>query len=81
MMKYLAKTFTKLILFSILFCLFSLPCFAQVRRVPAATIVEQGLTAITLDVEGAENFRYAGQKDKMHTYLGKISPAFEGPFI
>ena len=81
MMKYLAKTFTKLILFSILFCLFSLPCFAQVRRVPAAAIVEQGLTAITLDVEGAENFRYAGQKDKMHTYLGKISPESKLKFV
>ena len=74
MMKTLGKTFAKLTIFAILFCLFSLPCFAELRRVPAAPIVEQGLTAITVDAEGAENFRYVGQKDKMHTYVGKIKP-------
>ena len=80
-MKYFTKTFTKLMLFSILFCLFSLPCFAELRRVPAAPVVEQGLTAITVDAEGAEDFRYVGQKDKMHTYVGKIKPESKLKFV
>ena len=80
-MKYFTKTFTKLMLFSILFCLFSLPCFAELRRVPAAPVVEQGLTAITVDAEGAEGFRYVGQKDKMHTYVGKIKPESKLKFV
>ena len=74
MMKTFSKTIAKLTIVTILFCLFSLPCFAELRRVPAASIVEQGLTAITVDAEGAEDFRYAGLKDKRHTYVGKIKP-------
>ncbi len=74
MMKTFSKTITKLTIVTILFCLFSLPCFAELRRVPASSIVEQGLTAITVDAEGAEDFRYAGLKDKRHTYVGKIKP-------
>lgn len=73
-MDSLRKTITALTLCTVLFCLYSFPCFAEVRRVPAAAIVEQGLTAMTVDAEGAEEFRYAGQKDKMHTYVGKIKP-------
>lgn len=73
-MKTFITKIIKLTLCTVLFVTLSLPCFAEVRRVPAPAVVEQGLTAITLDVEGAENFRYAGQKDKMHTYLGKIKP-------
>ncbi|MBQ5344916.1 MAG: zinc ribbon domain-containing protein [Acidaminococcaceae bacterium] len=73
-MNSLRKTITAFTLCTVLLCLFSLPSFAEVRRVPADAIVEQGLTAMTVDAEGAENFRYAGQKDKMHTYVGKIKP-------
>ncbi|MBO6038542.1 MAG: zinc-ribbon domain-containing protein [Acidaminococcaceae bacterium] len=81
MMKTLAKKFAKLTIVAILFCLFSLPCFAELRRVPGASIVEQGLTAITVDAAGAEDFRYAGLKDKMHTYVGKIKPESKLRFV
>ena len=73
-MNSLRKTITAFTLCTVLLCLFSLPSFAEVRRVPADAIVEQGLTVMTVDAEGAEDFRYAGQKDKMHTYVGKIKP-------
>ena len=81
MMKTFSKTIAKLTILTILFCLFSLPCFAELRRVPAAPIVEQGLTAITVDAEGAEDFRYAGLKDKRHTYVGKIKPESKIKFV
>jgi len=81
MMKTFSKTITKLTFVTVLFCLFSLPCFAELRRVPAASIVEQGLTAITVDAEGAEDFRYAGLKDKRHTYVGKIKPESKIKFV
>lgn len=81
MMKTFSKTITKLTIVTILFCLFSLPCFAELRRVPAASIVEQGLTAITVDAEGAEDFRYVGLKDKRHTYVGKIKPESKIKFV
>ena len=81
MMKTFSKTITKLTIVTILFCLFSLPCFAELRRVPASSIVEQGLTAITVDAEGAEDFRYAGLKDKRHTYVGKIKPESKIKFV
>ena len=81
MMKTFSKTITKLTIVTVLFCLFSLPCFAELRRVPAASIVEQGLTAITVDAEGAEDFRYAGLKDKRHTYVGKIKPESKVKFV
>ena len=81
MMNTFSKTIAKLTILTILFCLFSLPCFAELRRVPAAPVVEQGLTAITVDAEGAEDFRYVGQKDKMHTYVGKIKPESKLKFV
>ena len=81
MMKTFSKTITKLTIVTVLFCLFSLPCFAELRRVPAASIVEQGLTAITVDAEGAEDFRYAGLKDKRHTYVGKNKPESKIKFV
>ena len=81
MMKTFSTTIAKLTILTILFCLFSLPCFAELRRVPAAPVVEQGLTAITVDAEGAEDFRYVGQKDKMHTYVGKIKPESKLKFV
>ena len=80
-MKTFSKTITKLTIVTVLFCLFSLPCFAELRRVPASSIVEQGLTAITVDAEGAEDFRYAGLKDKRHTYVGKIKPESKIKFV
>ena len=81
MMKTFSKTIAKLTIFTILLCLFSLPCFAELRRVPAASVVEQGLTAITVDAEGAEDFRYVGLKDKRHTYVGKIKPESKIKFV
>ena len=81
MMKTFSKTITKLTIVTVLFCLFSLPCFAELRRVPASSIVEQGLTAITVDAEGAEDFRYVGLKDKRHTYVGKIKPESKIKFV
>ena len=81
MMKTFSKTIAKLTIVTILFCLFSLPCFAELRRVPASSIVEQGLTAITVDAEGAADFRYAGLKDKRHTYVGKIKPESKIKFV
>ncbi|MBQ8920025.1 MAG: hypothetical protein IJ056_07960, partial [Acidaminococcaceae bacterium] len=80
-MKSLRKTTLAVTLCTVFALLFTLPCFGEVRRIPAAAIVEQGLTAVTLDVEGADNFRYAGQKDKMHTYLGKIKPGSQLKFV
>ena len=80
-MKTFSKTIAKLTILTILFCLFSLPCYAELRRVPAASIVEQGLTAITVDAEGAEDFRYVGLKDKRHTYVGKIKPESKIKFV
>ncbi len=81
MMKTFSKTIAKLTIVTVLFSLFSLPCFAELRRVPAASIVEQGLTAITVDAEGAEDFRYTGLKDKRHTYVGKIKPESKIKFV
>ena len=80
-MKTFSKTIAKLTILTILLCLFSLPCFAELRRVPAAPVVEQGLTAITVDAEGAEDFRYVGLKDKRHTYVGKIKPESRIKFV
>ena len=81
MMKTFSKTITKLTIVTVLFCLFSLPCFAELRREPAASIMEQGLIAITVDAEGAEDFRYVGLKDKRHTYVGKIKPESKVKFV
>lgn len=81
MMKTFSKTIAKLTIVTILFCLFSLPCFAELRREPAASIMEQGLIAITVDAEGAEDFRYVGLKDKRHTYVGKIKPESKVKFV
>ena len=81
MMKTFSKTIAKLTILTILFCFFSLPCYAELRRVPAASVVEQGLTAITVDAEGAEDFRYVGLKDKRHTYVGKIKPESKIKFV
>ena len=54
---------------------------AEVRRVPDYDLVGQGLMALTLDVEGSDNFRYAGLENKMHTYRGKIKPESKLKFV
>ena len=47
---------------------------AEVRRVPSKASVEQGFLALTLDAEGAEDFRYTGEENKTHMYRGTIKP-------
>ena len=47
---------------------------AEVRRVPSKASVEQGFLALTLDAEGAEDFKYTGLEDKTHMYRGTIKP-------
>jgi hypothetical protein len=37
--------------------------------------------ALTLDVEGTENFRYTGGENKMHVYRGKIKPGSKLKFV
>lgn len=54
---------------------------AEIRRVPDYDLVEQGFLALTLDVEGAEHFRYTGQKNKIHVYRGKIKPGSKLKFV
>ena len=52
----------------------AIPGMAKVRRMPGYEYVEQGFMALTLDAEGAENFRYSGIENKIHTYRGRITP-------
>ena len=47
---------------------------APVRRVPSKNLVEQGFQALTLDAEGAEDFRYTGMENQQHIYRGRIKP-------
>lgn len=47
---------------------------AEVRRIPSKASVEQGFLALTLDAEGAEDFRYTGLENKTHMYRGTIKP-------
>ena len=63
----------QLLLVSYMLLVAAVPCLAaEVRRVPGSKMVEQGILSLTLDVEGAEDFRYSGLEDKWHTYRGKI---------
>jgi hypothetical protein len=67
------KHIVQLLLVSIILLVTALPGLAaEVSRVPGQEIVEQGVLSLTLDVEGAEDFRYSGLEDKWHTYRGKI---------
>ena len=69
------KQFIQLLLIGMLLISYALPCLgAEVRRVPSKASVEQGFLALTLDAEGAENFRYTGQENKIHMYRGTIKP-------
>lgn len=63
-----------MMLIGILLLVVTVPGFAEVNIVPGKASVEQGLQALTLDAEGAENFRYAGRKNGTYLYRGKIKP-------
>jgi len=54
---------------------------AEVRRVPSSNLVEQGFQALTLDVEGADGFRYVGEEGQQHIYKGKIKPGDTLKFV
>ncbi len=74
-MNRLVKNILQLFLVSVFLLISVLPGFAAtVRRVPDYDTVEQGLMALTLDVEGAEDFHYTGQGNKMHVYRGMVKP-------
>ena len=69
------KSIVQLLLICILLILTAAPGFAAaVRRVPSKNLVEQGFLALTLDTEGAEDFRYIGQENQQHIYRGRIKP-------
>lgn len=72
----------RLMLFCVFVIIFTASGFAaEIRRVPGYDRVEQGLMALTLDVEGAENFRYTGLESNMHIYRGKIKPGNKLKFV
>ena len=74
-MKRLMKLTVQLMLISTLLILSVASGFAaEVRREPSKASVEQGFLALTLDAEGAEDFRYTGQENKIHMYRGTIQP-------
>ena len=76
------KSTVLFLLSSVLLLIFTASGFAaEIRRVPDYDFVEQGFMALTLDVEGAENFRYTGEENKMHVYRGKIKPASKLKFV
>ena len=69
------KCFLRLLLIGVLLILSVAPGFAaEVRRIPSKASVEQGFLALTLDAEGAEDFRYTGEENKTHMYRGTIQP-------
>ena len=69
------KSAVQFLLASVFLIMITVPGFAaEIRRVPGYALVEQGFMALTLDAEGAENFRYTGLENKMHVYRGKIKP-------
>ena len=74
-MNRVIKTVAQILLVSVFLVISAVSAFAaEIRRVPDYDLVEQGLMALTLDVEGAENFRYTGKENNMHVYRGKIKP-------
>ena len=81
-MNLVIKTALQFLLISVFVVLSAEPAFAaEVRRVPDYDLVGQGLMALTLDVEGSENFRYTGLENKMHSYRGKIKPESKLKFV
>ena len=76
------KNILLLFLVSVFLFISASPGFAAaVRRVPDYDTVEQGLMALTLDVEGADDFRYTGQDNKMHVYRGTVKPGSKLKFV
>ena len=74
-MRQRIKQIVHVLLVAILLFVAAVPGFAaEVRRVPSKNLVEQGFLALTLDAEGAEDFRYTGQESQYHIYKGKIKP-------
>ena len=74
-MRQRIKTTLRILLVTVLLLVAAVPGFAAaVRRVPSKNLVEQGLLALTLDAEGAEDFRYTGQESQYHVYKGRIKP-------
>ena len=74
-MNRLMKLAVQLILVSTLLLLSAAPGFAaEVRRVPSKASVEQGFAALTIGVEGSDDFQYTGLEDKTHVYRGTIKP-------
>ena len=74
-MNRIIKVAVQLLLAFVFFITSGVTVFAtEIRRVPDYDFVEQGFMALTLDVEGAENFRYCGLENKLHTYRGRIKP-------
>jgi len=74
-MRQRIKQIRHVLLVAILLFVAAVPGFAaEVRRVPSKNLVEQGFLALTLDAEGAEDFRYIGQENQHHIYRGIIKP-------
>ena len=81
-MNRIIKEVLKFLLIAVLMIFSTAPVSAaEVRRVPDYDLVGQGLMALTLDVEGSDNFRYTGLENKMHTYRGKIKPESKLKFV
>ena len=81
-MNRIIKKVLKFLLITVLVVFSAAPVSAaEVRRVPDYDLVGQGLMALTLDVEGSENFRYTGLENKMHSYRGKIKPESKLKFV
>lgn len=75
------KTAIQMLLTGILLLVFTAPGFAEVNIVPNKASVEQGLQLLTIDVEGAEQFRFTGRKDGLYQYQGKITPGSKLKFV
>ena len=74
-MRQSIKQIIHVLLITVLLIVTAVPGFAAaVRRVPSKNLVEQGFLALTLDAEGAEDFRYFGQESQYHVYKGRIKP-------
>ncbi len=73
-MKQMIKAVIQVTLTGILLLVFTVPGFAEVNIVPNKASVEQGFQLLTLDVEGVEKFRFAGWKEGLYQYQGKIMP-------
>lgn len=73
-MKPIIKNMIQIMLAGILLLTFAVPGFAKVSMVPGKAVVEQGLKSLTLDVDGAEKFRYTAKKGGIYLFHGKLKP-------